>query len=274
MEGSHPSSLEQGKQEREQKRLASIERFQKLQFIKGNPQKLTKILEILEFKNKPISKKDLELVLLEPSRKYQNELKTSELLGFSSSNDQKYEITSKGKEFLSASPEKQREILSWALLENNLYRDLLFNMRISKDRTMPEAQVGQNFYELFAAINEKDRNSVVHGLIDFALFAEIVDRIKDKDTTRLRLLQKGENIYDQIVQRKPKKSRKSPQMKKTIDYETIQRLSIACYNCEREIQKDYTYCPYCAKQVKIKCNKCQKTLVADWKLCPYCATPR
>lgn len=279
MDDSQLSSLDHGKREREEKRLNIIKRFKKLRFIQGNPEKLKKILEIMNFKDKPIKMNELELVLLEPAHKYQAELQTSEILEFTLYKNEKYEITKKGKEFLTAKNEKQQEYLSKTLLTNDLYRDLLFNMRISKDRTMPERQVGQNFYQLFTAINEEERNAVVNGLINFALYAEIIDRIERNGESYLRLLGKGEIIYDQIVQEKRVQMRNIKEntrgKRKNLKNSTlIPTLQSRCFNCDKIILSNYQYCPYCAIKLRTSCQNCGKQLLNDWNLCPYCATPK
>ncbi|WP_407281875.1 HTH domain-containing protein [Methanolobus sp. WCC1] len=50
---------------------------------------------------------------------------------------------------------------------------------------------------------------------------------------------------------------------------------IQCGVCEKMVQSDFNYCPYCQSkfQTTIVCQNCDKELKnyqADWVICPYC----
>jgi len=46
-----------------------------------------------------------------------------------------------------------------------------------------------------------------------------------------------------------------------------------CSNCGKELQKEWTSCPYCSMPVANKvCSNCGKELQKEWTSCPYCST--
>jgi RNA polymerase subunit RPABC4/transcription elongation factor Spt4 len=46
-----------------------------------------------------------------------------------------------------------------------------------------------------------------------------------------------------------------------------------CSSCGKELQKEWTSCPYCSTPVANKvCSKCGKELQKEWEVCPYCKT--
>jgi DNA-directed RNA polymerase subunit RPC12/RpoP len=47
-----------------------------------------------------------------------------------------------------------------------------------------------------------------------------------------------------------------------------------CSNCGKELQKEWTACPYCSMPVLNNvCSNCGKELQEGWTACPYCSTP-
>jgi len=47
-----------------------------------------------------------------------------------------------------------------------------------------------------------------------------------------------------------------------------------CSKCGKELQKEWTSCPYCSTPVANNvCSKCGKELKEGWISCPYCSTP-
>jgi len=47
-----------------------------------------------------------------------------------------------------------------------------------------------------------------------------------------------------------------------------------CSKCGKELQKEWTACPYCSTPaVNNVCSKCGKELQEGWTSCPYCSTP-
>ena len=43
-----------------------------------------------------------------------------------------------------------------------------------------------------------------------------------------------------------------------------------CINCGKEIEGDFTICPYCKHDMSLKCNHCGKKVSSEWTVCPYC----
>lgn len=48
--------------------------------------------------------------------------------------------------------------------------------------------------------------------------------------------------------------------------------TLSCPNCSRQIQSDYSLCPYCGFELPTQCPKCGKALKKDFTRCPYCGT--
>lgn len=45
---------------------------------------------------------------------------------------------------------------------------------------------------------------------------------------------------------------------------------INCPKCNKKIEKEFKFCPYCKIELKKECLKCHKLLEIDWNKCPYC----
>jgi len=59
---------------------------------------------------------------------------------------------------------------------------------------------------------------------------------------------------------------------KTVQQSTQSRAKL-CSKCGKELQKEWTSCPYCSTPVAKKvCSKCGKELQKEWTSCPYCST--
>lgn len=43
-----------------------------------------------------------------------------------------------------------------------------------------------------------------------------------------------------------------------------------CPFCAGIIEKDYIFCPSCAKQITKHCNNCEKIVKKEFSVCPYC----
>ncbi len=40
---------------------------------------------------------------------------------------------------------------------------------------------------------------------------------------------------------------------------------------QKDLFKDFTYCPYCAEEMTLVCNQCHEQLnSSDYKYCPWC----
>lgn len=46
-----------------------------------------------------------------------------------------------------------------------------------------------------------------------------------------------------------------------------------CPGCERHVQPDWRFCPYCHTRLKKACESCGKMLDLPWNLCPWCGEP-
>jgi RNA polymerase subunit RPABC4/transcription elongation factor Spt4 len=45
---------------------------------------------------------------------------------------------------------------------------------------------------------------------------------------------------------------------------------ITCPNCGREVQEDFSFCPYCETSLKPFCPSCKRELERGYARCPYC----
>lgn len=51
------------------------------------------------------------------------------------------------------------------------------------------------------------------------------------------------------------------------------RLQNVCPACGKSIESDWTACPHCGHDLKTTCPSCGRELQPDWTACPYCKTP-
>ena len=45
---------------------------------------------------------------------------------------------------------------------------------------------------------------------------------------------------------------------------------LKCPHCEKQIENDFQFCPYCKEKLTKKCEKCNKDIKIYWSNCPYC----
>lgn len=45
-----------------------------------------------------------------------------------------------------------------------------------------------------------------------------------------------------------------------------------CPNCEKVIEGEHLFCPYCQAKVKKECKHCHKLIEETYKYCPYCSS--
>jgi RNA polymerase subunit RPABC4/transcription elongation factor Spt4 len=45
---------------------------------------------------------------------------------------------------------------------------------------------------------------------------------------------------------------------------------LACPNCKRRVQNDFTVCPTCRTQLKRPCTHCGRLMQLGWRICPFC----
>jgi RNA polymerase subunit RPABC4/transcription elongation factor Spt4 len=48
--------------------------------------------------------------------------------------------------------------------------------------------------------------------------------------------------------------------------------ALSCPSCQKPVEKDFTYCPYCGAALRQVCRSCGQPVEAAWKACPYCGT--
>lgn len=46
-----------------------------------------------------------------------------------------------------------------------------------------------------------------------------------------------------------------------------------CPSCERPIETDFLYCPWCQARLRQSCQRCERPILLEWRICPYCGTP-
>jgi ABC-type transport system involved in multi-copper enzyme maturation permease subunit len=44
----------------------------------------------------------------------------------------------------------------------------------------------------------------------------------------------------------------------------------ACPSCQREVDSEFVFCPYCAARLHAVCPECGKPAEENWKVCPHC----
>lgn len=44
----------------------------------------------------------------------------------------------------------------------------------------------------------------------------------------------------------------------------------ACYQCGKQVENDYSICPFCKAELTMHCRGCDKVLSTEWNSCPYC----
>lgn len=45
-----------------------------------------------------------------------------------------------------------------------------------------------------------------------------------------------------------------------------------CTACQKPLQPEHRFCPYCGTPAKLTCISCGKETQAEWVSCPYCGT--
>jgi uncharacterized OB-fold protein len=70
------------------------------------------------------------------------------------------------------------------------------------------------------------------------------------------------------------KEKPAPQVKKKKQPEqkTVKGTVNKCLKCGKELQPDWTFCPYCQHPVQGVCPKCGHKIELDWLYCPMCNT--
>jgi len=48
------------------------------------------------------------------------------------------------------------------------------------------------------------------------------------------------------------------------------QLILSCPNCQKPVEKTFTYCPHCGATLQPVCRSCGKSVDAGWKVCPHC----
>jgi CheY-like chemotaxis protein len=46
--------------------------------------------------------------------------------------------------------------------------------------------------------------------------------------------------------------------------------SLRCGSCRKEVEEDFSLCPYCGTSLNTSCTSCERRLDATWTRCPYC----
>jgi predicted amidophosphoribosyltransferase len=46
--------------------------------------------------------------------------------------------------------------------------------------------------------------------------------------------------------------------------------SLSCPNCQKPVEKTFTYCPHCGAELQPVCRNCGKPAESAWKVCPHC----
>ncbi len=44
----------------------------------------------------------------------------------------------------------------------------------------------------------------------------------------------------------------------------------ACPSCQKEVDSEFVFCPYCAARLHAVCPECGKPTEENWKVCPHC----
>ncbi|MGC9781331.1 MAG: zinc ribbon domain-containing protein [Candidatus Heimdallarchaeota archaeon] len=58
-----------------------------------------------------------------------------------------------------------------------------------------------------------------------------------------------------------------------IDQESLEKekgIVLKCSNCNKDIIKSFTYCPYCGNTLKNICTNCGEIIESGYNLCPFC----
>ncbi|EKD65880.1 MAG: hypothetical protein ACD_49C00077G0008 [uncultured bacterium (gcode 4)] len=50
----------------------------------------------------------------------------------------------------------------------------------------------------------------------------------------------------------------------------IKKEILKCPHCNKHIENDFQFCPYCKEKLTKKCEKCNKDIKIYWSNCPYC----
>lgn len=43
-----------------------------------------------------------------------------------------------------------------------------------------------------------------------------------------------------------------------------------CPNCQKPVEKSYTFCPHCGTKLQAICPECDKPVESTWRNCPHC----
>ena len=46
--------------------------------------------------------------------------------------------------------------------------------------------------------------------------------------------------------------------------------SSRCPSCDRQVQANYLFCPWCQTRLRQRCQRCERPIEAQWSFCPYC----
>jgi predicted amidophosphoribosyltransferase len=55
-----------------------------------------------------------------------------------------------------------------------------------------------------------------------------------------------------------------------IRQKTIRRMFMNCSNCQKPLQHDHKFCPYCGTPARLSCAACGREIEAEWMSCPHC----
>ena len=78
-------------------------------------------------------------------------------------------------------------------------------------------------------------------------------------------------LYLIVGRKKDKKNKSDSDELDIIDIEATEvKDTFNCSMCSKEVQNDFSVCPYCGFALQLKCKNCGAKLEQDWNICPHC----
>lgn len=243
-------------------------------FPLGNHKLVKQVIEALNFKGGESSLNSLKIATMLEEELIKQGLHSARIFGLAEkdeSDEKIYKITNLADRWLQETTAAKRKIIGEKFLEIEPFLDLIFRMINSPDKTIKIGEIEKAIYIILNDVREEIRKEILASFLNFGVYANLFEEMDEKSNPRIKLTSTGDQLFNEFHQKK--KAGKKDSSSRSSSNTSAGVETFACNECGREIQTDYSFCPYCATELKRSCQNCGKELQAGWKMCPFCGTP-
>ncbi|MHA1585594.1 MAG: zinc ribbon domain-containing protein [Promethearchaeota archaeon] len=238
-------------------------------YVMTSSDTLFKILQALSFKGGSSSVPSLKIAVMLEDNVIKAALKAGQILKFLEIEEEDYILTDIGENVLDVSQKEKQDIIAKYLFEIEGYRDIVFRMKMAPKHEMAMKDLAKAFYILEKDMREELRKAVIDSFVDFALYANIIEKNNNSANPGVILTGNGESQLENAINAKKRKKKGSAAPAAA----NLSSSELTCPACGKGIMADFVVCPYCATPLKHECPNCGKELQPGWKACPFCGNP-